>query len=165
MKIDKNLYNKIIDLYPKWKFLNYEIKKIYSRGINLHEAFTEIICCYHFDFDLNVGKGTSSADAISNKGEKVQIKGSSDCTKDLSSYGPKSEFDILYYCCIDNENQYEMKIYKIPASSFKKIMVNKDESFKQQQDQNRRPRFSIYKKFILPNNLVPKIVVNLKQKV
>lgn len=163
MRITKELYNKIITLYPKWQFLNTELKKIYSRGINLHEAFTEIICCYHLNLDLNLGKSTNSADAFNQKKEPVQIKGSSYCEDDLSSFGPNSKFNILYYCCIDTKNVYIMNIFNIPINNLNTTFVNKNETFFDQQRQKRRPRFSIYKKIILPNQLKPLLIINLKK--
>ena len=131
----------------------------------MHEAFTEIICSYHLKLDLNIGSGTNSADAINKEGELIQIKGSSDCENDLSSFGPKSKFDLLYFCCIQKLNPFLMNIYEIPLSHLGQTMVNKKESFKDQQDQGRRPRFSIYKYFIKPNNIKPLLVINLKNKI
>ena len=162
MTIDKKTYNKIINLYPKWKELNEEIKTIYSRGINLHEAFTEIICCYHLKLDLNLNNNMThdSSDAYTRAGLKVQIKGSSDCTNDLSSFGPKSQFDLLYFCCIDAENKFLMKIFQIPINNLNKTLVNKNQTFLEQQLEGRRPRFSIYQKFILKNNIKPILLIN-----
>lgn len=162
MKITKELYNKIIDLYPVWKHLNEEIKKIYSRGVNLHEAFTEIICAYHLNLDLSLGKG--SEDATDLGGNKIQIKGASDCSNDLSSFGPKSKFNILYFCCIPENNKFLMRIYKIPIYSLHTIKVNKSETFIEQQKAGRRPRFSIHKKFVKQYNIKPTLEICLDKK-
>lgn len=167
MIIDKPTYNKIIDLYPKWKALNEDIKTIYSRGINLHEAFTEIICCYHLQLDLNLNddQTSDSADAYTREGLKVQIKGSSNCINDLSSFGPKSQFDLLCFCCLDNDNKFLMKIFNIPIINLKQTFVNKNETFFEQQLQQRRPRFSIYQKCILKNDIQPLLLIDLTKKV
>lgn len=106
-----------------------------------------------------------SSDAYTSAGLKVQIKGSSDCTNDLSSFGPKSQFDLLYFCCIDAENKFLMKIFQIPINNLNKTLVNKNQTFLEQQLEGRRPRFSIYQKFILKNNIKPILLINLKAKV
>ena len=38
--ITESDFNKAIDLYWKWKDLNSELKKFYTRGVNLHEGIT-----------------------------------------------------------------------------------------------------------------------------
>lgn len=46
-------------------------------------------------------------------------------------------------------------LYEIPIDLINKISMNKTESFKEQQEQKRRPRFSIYKEIILTNQISP----------
>ncbi len=156
-KITKEIYCEILNIFPNWKELNNKIKEHYSRGINFHEAFSEIIVGYNFN--LNLDKN-SSADLIDNYEKKYQIKGSSDYKNDLSSFGPNSSFDYLIYCGL-NELKTELYIWKIDINFLKKIYVNNDETFEEQQKQKRRPRFSIYKKIVVPKELTPVMKVNL----
>ncbi|MCJ1994081.1 Bsp6I family restriction endonuclease [Lactococcus piscium] len=54
---------------------------------------------------------------------------------------------------------------KIWSNSFiKKIQVNKKQSLGDQQKQGKRPRFSVIKKIIEPNNLTQLVKVNLRTK-
>ncbi|URM53174.1 Bsp6I family type II restriction endonuclease [Mycoplasma sp. SG1] len=161
MKITEDLYNKIISLYPKWKELNQEIKKIYSRGINLHEAFSEIIVCYHFNLELNNNKNSNSVDAFDLQNKTYQIKGASS-KNDLTSFGPSSIFDKLIFCYIQQDTD-EMFVFLIDKDQVINILVNKHETFKQQQLQKRRPRFSLYKSIVIKNNLNPIKIINLRE--
>lgn len=152
-KITKELYDEIISLFPEWKKLNSSIKKHYSRGVNFHEAFSEIIVGWEFKLLLEEA-GASSADLISKEGVKYQVKGSSDYENDLSSFGPNTKFDVLYYCGLDTE-QKKLKIWEIDIETVMNLKVNEKETFREVQMTGKRPRFSIYKKIIKPNNLKP----------
>jgi len=46
-------------------------------------------------------------------------------------------------------------VYEIPNYFILGKSISKTETFKQQQDQGRRPRFSIMKDIIVPNKLKP----------
>ncbi len=151
-KITKEMYDKINDLFPKWKELNKEIKENYSRGINFHEAFSEIMVGWKFKLLLE--EGGSSADLVDKNGLKYQVKGSSNYKNDLSTFGPRSEFDVLFYCGL-NEEMNTLYVWKIDIDFLNKIKVNKDKTFREFQNLGKRPRFSIYKKIIKPNNLEP----------
>lgn len=159
IKIDKELYCKVLNLFPNWKNLNYEIKKVYSRGVNFHEAFSEIIVGFHYGLSLE--GNNSSADLVSEKtGKKYQVKGSSYYKKDLSSFGPKSSFDYLIYCGLDEKKEI-LLIWEIDIIFLKSVMVNKSLTFEQRQQEGKRPRFSIYNQIIKKNSLKPKMEVNL----
>lgn len=161
-KIDRELFDKIIELYWKWKDLNCELKKFYSRGVNLHEGITEIICCYVNNFELSLGGG--SEDAYDPKtGKLVQIKGTSNWDKDLTSFGPKSIFTALHFVRLDIDTDI-MYLYDIPVDNINAIQVNKDATVKDFKDQGKRPRFSIIDKCINANNLEPYASVNLNNK-
>lgn len=56
-KVFKDRYDKIINFYFVWKFLNNYIKNIYIRGVNFFELFSELIVCYVNDYYLSLGNG------------------------------------------------------------------------------------------------------------
>ena len=144
-KISFEKYKEIISLYPNWKNLNKAIKKEYSRGINFHEVFSEYIVCYVNNYYHSLGSGSEDA-YTDDKKFKVQIKGSSNFDSDLTSFN--QENDKLY-------------LYKIPIDDLYNIKVNSDETFKEQQQSGRRPRFSIIEKYIKRYNLEHYIVVDM----
>lgn len=161
-EITKQRFEKTIELYFKWKDLNFGIKEVYTRGVNLPEAITEPICCFVNGYLLSLGEG--SEDAVDPKSNKqVQIKASSNFNSDLTSFGPKSHFDLLHFVRLDASNDV-MYFYDIPLSNLYQIKVNASETFADQQKQNRRPRFSIIKQYIEKENIKPYAKVDLKMK-
>lgn len=158
-KTEEVKYLKIISLYHHWKELNRQIKELYTRGINFHEVFSEIIVCYVNDCYHSIGEG--SEDAFTKDNLKVQIKSTSNFNSDLTSFGPNSKFDILEFARLDQDSDY-LYLYKIPIKKLNKINVNKNQTFKQQQEENRRPRFSIINTFIKPYNIQPYAKIDMK---
>lgn len=149
----KNIRNKdtefVFEIYFKWKELNLLIKKHYTRGVNLHEAITEHLVCILNDYKLHASFGDSE-DAITKDNKKVQVKATSNFDDDLTSFGPRSKFDILEFLRLDLEND-KFYCYRIPIDNLNDIKVNKDETFNQKQLLGQRPRFSIIDKIIIDN--------------
>lgn len=158
-KISKKEYNKIIELYPLWKALNSEIKALYTRGVNFHEIFSEFIVCYVNDYYHSTGAG--SEDAFTNDELKVQIKGTSNFNSDLTSFGPRSQFHILEFARL-NQDEDTLYLYRIPIDFLYDVPVNRSQTFKEQQAENRRPRFSIIKYYIERYLIKPYAIVNMK---
>lgn len=154
-------YNKdlkeIGKLYFQWKNLNEAIKKISTRGINLPEAISENAFCLFFTDCLRVNKlkkGKCSFDVINVKtGSKIQIKASS-TEEDLTSFGPFSEWDELYFLDF-SKGDGTFFVYKIEQKWIYEHKINKEQTFKEQQKEKRRPRFSIKKDIIEIKKLKP----------
>jgi type-2 restriction enzyme bsp6I len=92
--------------------------------------------------------------------KKVQVKASSNFNSDLTSFGPTSEFDILEFARL-NQEENKLYLYKIPIDNLYDINVNSNETFKEQQQSGRRPRFSIIEKYIKEYNLKHYAVVDM----
>ncbi|MEK6856291.1 MAG: Bsp6I family type II restriction endonuclease [Nanoarchaeota archaeon] len=144
-------------LYLRWKKLNDSIKKISTRGINLPEAISENAFCIFFPECIRVVRlkeGKCSYDVLNRKtGAKIQIKASS-IDDDLTSFGPRSEWDELFFLDFSAGDGL-FKIYKIEADWIYSHKVNKKQTFAEQQAQSRRPRFSITENIIKPRGLKP----------
>ena len=144
-------------LYNVWSALNKAIKLISTRGINIPEAITENAFCVFFPKYVRVvklAKGKCSFDAIDKKtGKRIQIKATS-IKSDLTSFGPRSEWDELYFLDFSNGDG-SFKIYRIDPNWIYNHKVNKNQTFAEQQSQARRPRFSIIKNIIKPGSLKP----------
>lgn len=151
------------DLYSDWKKLNDRLKAISTRGINLPETISENAFALFFPdcFRVVSVKGMKcSFDCINIKtGSRIQIKASS-VASDLTSFGPKSEWDELFFLDFSKGNG-SFKVYKIRQDWIYKHMVNKTQSFQQQQEQARRPRFSIIEDIIKLKKLKPVKVCKL----
>jgi len=76
---------------------------------------------------------------------------------DLTSFGPTSEWDELYFLDFYREGNWDgtFDIYKIPNELIYNHKVNQHQTMKEQQLEKRRPRFSIYKEIILSNGMTP----------
>lgn len=124
LEIDEVMFNKAVDLYWQWRELNSEIKKFYSRGVNLHEGITEIISCYVNDHILSLGGGSEDA-IVKDTNELVQVKGTSNYDKDLTSFGPNSKFDYLHFVRL-KQCEDKMYLYDIPIEGLDDIKVNEE---------------------------------------
>lgn len=149
----------IFDIYFKWKELNSLIKAHYTRGVNLHECITEHLCCFLNDYILHASS-YGSEDAITTDGKKVQIKATSNFNRDLTSFGPRSYFEILEFLRLDQERDI-FYCYKIEIEELEKIKVNRLETFDLKKKTGQRPRFSIIKDIIEKHNVKYYATINM----
>ena len=56
-KITKELFEEILEIYALWKELDFRLRKVSSRGVNIHEGISEVIVCYVNGFEHSVGAG------------------------------------------------------------------------------------------------------------
>ena len=151
------------NLYVRWKSLNDDLKAISTRGINLPETISENAYCLFFPNCVRVvtlKKGKCSYDVLNTKtGSRIQIKATS-IASDLTSFGPRSEWDELFFLDF-SKGDGSFKAYKIEPDWIYKHQVNKKQTFEQQQAENRRPRFSIIDSIIREKNLKPVAVCKL----
>jgi len=151
---DKELLKK---LYLDWKSLNDRLKRIGTRGINIPETISENAFCLFFEDCIRIVKlkeGKCSFDCINIKsGSRIQIKAAS-VKYDLTSFGPKSEWDELFFLDF-SAGDCSFKIYEIEQDWIYKHKVNKNQTFEEQQAQGRRPRFSITYNLIQQKGLKP----------
>lgn len=147
-------------LYTTWLALNEGMKKFKSRGINIPEGISESAFCLCFDNNcaraIKISKGSGSFDLLNLKtAKRIQVKAVS-VDNDLTSFGPKSVWDEIYlldfYC--EGKNDGSFYVYLIPNKLIYSKKVNATQTFKDQQAQGRRPRFSL-KGLIKENNLKP----------
>ncbi len=145
------------DLYLDWKSLNDRLKQIGTRGINIPETITENAFSLFFENCVRIVKlkaGKCSFDSINTKtGSRIQLKAAS-VKYDLTSFGPKSEWDELFFLDF-SAGDGSFKVYKIEPDWIYKHKVNRNQTFEEQQAQGRRPRFSITYNLIQAKGLKP----------
>jgi len=150
-------------LYFDWKNLNDRLKVISTRGINLPETISEnafCLFCKHCVRVVKLKNGKCSYDVLNVKtGSRMQIKASS-IDDDLTSFGPRSEWDELFFLDF-SKGDGSFRIYKIDADWINKHKLNKTQTFADQQAENRRPRFSITENIIKPRKLKPVAICKL----
>ncbi|MEI7425764.1 MAG: Bsp6I family type II restriction endonuclease [Candidatus Moraniibacteriota bacterium] len=156
-KKDATTFKKLFDIWVK---LNNGLSK-YGRKVNIPEVLSEGMFCIFSDsvrYQRKLkGKGSASFDTINLKtGEREQIKASS-IESDLTSFGPKSEWDKLYFMNFYNNGNPDgtFDVYEIPSHLIYEHKVNSGQTMKSQQEEKRRPRFSIMKDIIKPNKIEP----------
>lgn len=161
IKINENDFFNAIEIYEHWRDLNSIIQNHFSfkRKVNIPEAFTEVVCCYVNDFYLAITGG--SEDAITESGQLIQIKATANWDRDLTSFGPTSNFDELHFVRL-NQDTEELFLYQIPIIDLYDTQVSLTQTMKDQQMQGRRPRFSIVNSYIKRYNLDPYVIVDLK---
>ncbi len=150
-------YEKIKEIFQKWLDINGNLKSLGGRALNVPDIVSEAIYCYFFDA-VRTNNTARSYDAVNIKNHAgVQIKSTS-IKNDLTSFGPKSTWDELFFIDFAPNGKIDgrVDIYKI-KDNFKSLIMNgkKGETFTDQQKQGRRPRFSIKKEIIAKQNLKP----------
>lgn len=147
-------------LFDTWKKLNTRIRKYGTRGVNFHESLSEVAFCLYSGSKRFVkinGKVSASFDTFNLKTNKAeQIKATS-VDSDLTSFGPTSQWDDLYFLDFYNKGKLDgtFNAYKIKTKTIQGTYVNKTQTFIDQQKQGRRPRFSIIDDIIKAYNLEP----------
>ena len=154
-------------IYKKWVQLSDLIQENGGRRINIPELLSEAIFCYHFKGGrLNKtknGKINSSFDCVTlSPTKRIQVKSCS-VSYDLTSFGPKSVWDELYFVHFYPNGKYDgaYKIFKIDNNLIYNHKVNVNQTMRDQQKQGKRPRFGIMKELIEPLNLKPIIEATL----
>ena len=162
-KKDLPKFRKIFCFWQKLSKLSKELKA--GRTINLPEALSEGLFCLETGAVKVKGKipGTNSSfDCYNLKTKKrIQVKGAS--SRGPTSFGPRSEWDELYFIDFYNNGNIDgtYKIFLIKDNFLNNCKLNKKQSFKAQQKQGRRPRINLYEKIIEPNNIKPTITGKL----
>ena len=132
-----------------------------TRGINFPSEISENIVCYTCGYLLNKGSG---GDAIDPNGNRIiEIKGSS--STGPSSFSPSEQFDELVFVKLDKQND-TLSIYLtgINNVSLGNIKVNSTQTLREQQQAGRRPRFNIETKIIVPFNIKPSFLFDLRKR-
>jgi len=150
----------IRELFGAWKKTAFGMKNFKARAVNLPEGISESAFCLNFPNTARVIKvtgGRGSFDVIDLKRKvRIQVKAVS-VGEDLTSFGPRSIWDELYWLDFYNNGKLDgtFDVYKIPDDLLYNFKVNIKQTFKDQQQEKRRPRLRIREDIIKPNNLKP----------
>ena len=94
---------------------------------------------------------------------RIQVKSASS-ENELTSFGPKSKWDELYFLDFFNDGNYDgtFEIYQIPTNLVYEWVVSKEQNitFVEKQLEGKRPRFSL-RSLIESNEIKPMKIVNL----
>jgi len=150
-------------IYIEWRNLCNNLNSLHGRGVNLPEGLSESSFCLEMGVVRTAesikatGGAHTSFDAYDlSRKKRIQVKACS-VLPDLTSFGPKSVWDEIYFVDFYRDGSWDGKfdIYLIDNQDIYNHKVNATETFKDQQKQGRRPRFSIYKDIIQVKKLAP----------
>lgn len=153
---------KLKSIYNDWRALSDRLQAMYGRGINLPEVLSESAFCRAMGdsfcrFINPISGANTSFDVFDLKSNsRIQIKACS-VIPDLTSFGPKSAWDKIFFLDFYCKGKWDgtFDIYEIPNRLIYGLKVNTGQTFKDQQDQGRRPRFSIFNDIIKKSGIIP----------
>ena len=164
---DDNDQKEITKIYKNWCEINRKLKAYNSRTINIPELLSESVYCMFTNSgrlkSCEYSKVNTSWDCYNfHTNKRVQVKATS-VAEDLTSFGPRSEWDTLIFCDFYVEGNFDgsFQFYEIPNEKVYSHKVNRNQTFKEQQEVGRRPRFSLTKDIIRPMKLKPIKIGNL----
>ncbi len=156
-KTDGKEFKRLFDL---WRELNKGLEK-YGRKVNIPEVISEGMFCVFSKsvrFQKKIkGVGSVSFDTINLKNNRREQVKASSIEEDLTSFGPRTEWDDLYFLDFYNGGKLDgtFNVYLIDNKLIYSKKVNKGQTMKDQQGESRRPRFSIMKDIIIAKKLKP----------
>ena len=161
--IDEARIDETCNAYFKWKDLNTYISNNSHRGINMPDAISEPIGCYCLGLLWN--RGDEVGDATDpNTGKKIEFKATSRFDGDLSSFGPRTQFDDLVFLRFKlDENLVYVYDLQINSDEFGKFPANKTQTIQDQKNQGRRPHVSLYSLFVKAMNLKPDVIFDIRR--
>lgn len=166
-KFDHNDYLLLKDIFKDWQKINAKLKPLGGRNLNVPDVFSEALFCIFFNAIRTNGTAYSYDCVSLDTHAGIQIKSGS-IEEDCSSFGPTSTWDEIYYVDFAPKGKVDGNVdfYKIDCD-FSTLVLNakKGETFRDQQLQGRRPRFSIKRQIIKANNLKPILSINLLEEV
>lgn len=162
-KFDLNDYEVLKDIFKDWTMINGKLKKLGGRNLNVPDVFSEALFCIFFNAIRTNGTAYSYDCVSLDSHAGIQIKSGS-IEEDCSSFGPTSTWDEIYYVDFAPNGSVDGRVdfYKLDID-FSGLVLNakKGETFRDQQLQGRRPRFSIKRQIIKVHNIKPILSINL----
>jgi len=157
---DGKEWKRIFDL---WKKLKLGLRGYKSREPNLPEGLSEVAFCLwsgagrYLKFRGTIKGIAGSFDTFDVGTCRAQQIKACSIEKDLTSFGPKSKWDDLYFLDFYNEGKSDgcFDVYLIPNKYIRNQSLNNAEKFTDQQAQKRRPRFSMKKGIIAKYKIKP----------
>ena len=145
-------------VFDSWKELKLAMRAYQAREPNFPEGLSEVAFCMWSGSvrKIRCSGRHGSFDTFNLKTKRMeQIKACS-VESDLTSFGPDSEWDDLYFIDFWNNGAVDGRfdVYKIDSALVYNRKVNRQQTMRQVQAEGKRPRFSL-KDLITENRLKP----------
>lgn len=160
MNFDVNDEKKWKELFDSWKHLKLGMRDYKSREPNFPEGLSEVAFCLYSGSKRLIslaGNSSSSFDTYNTKTKKAeQIKACS-VEDDLTSFGPRSKWDDLYFLDFYNDGKLDGRfdVFLVPSEILYSHKINRSQSFLDQQKEGRRPRLHLKKDILIPRGMKP----------
>lgn len=162
-QFDLNDYIKLQEIFNDWQNINKKLKPLGGRNLNVPDVFSEALFCIFFNAVRTNGTAHSYDCVSLDNRAGIQVKSCS-IDNDCTSFGPTSTWDELYFADFAPNGKVDGNVwfYKIECDIYS-IVLNKKkgETLRDQQNQGRRPRFSIKSTIIKEQKLQPILKINL----
>ena len=160
--IDAARIDETCSAYFKWKDLNTYISNNSHRGINMPDAISEPMGCYCLGYEWN--RGDEVGDATAPDGRKIEFKATSRFDGDLSSFGPRCQFDDLVFLRFNiQENLLYIYDLNINSDEFGRYPANSKQTIQDQKNQGRRPHVSLQVLFVDAKELKPDLIFDIRR--
>ena len=145
--------------YESWVTLKHQSSKLHGRSPNIPECITETCLCLvtnYVRFYKSRKLKSASFDCFDLRNEKT-VQGKACSVKDdLTSFGPKSKWDILYFLDFySHDDDGTFNIYEIPNDLIYNSLVKEGRTLKAAQELGLRPRMHIKSQLVVPNGIEP----------
>ena len=155
-KFDEKDFITLKEIFVVWVKIKKKVTSLGGRGLNVPDVFSEALYCIFFNA-VRTNNTAHSYDCVNlDNGAGVQVKSAS-IANDCTSFGPRSTWDELYFMDFATNGKIDgvIDVYRLDFA-LDDIILNakKNETFKMQQEQGRRPRLSL-KKLIKERNIKP----------
>lgn len=164
-QFDNSDYFKLKEIFRDWVAINKKLKPLGGRGLNVPDVFSEALFCIFFNAIRTNGTAYSYDCVSLDTHAGIQLKSAS-IPNDCTSFGPTSTWDEIYYVDFAPNGKVDGKVnfYKIDID-FGDLVLNakKGETFRDQQLQGRRPRFSMKSQLINAYDIKPCLSIDLME--
>jgi hypothetical protein len=146
--------------FESWLKLKQQSNILHGRSPNIPECITETcLCLVTNSVRFKKAKKIKSAsfDCFNILSEQTIQSKASSVSDDLTSFGPKTRWDTLYFLDFYNDGNTDgtFNVYEIPNDLIYNSLVKEGRTLKESQDLGYRPRIHIKSQIIVPNGIEP----------
>lgn len=147
--------NEIQDFYWAWRDYTLYVEKYGGRRCNAPEKLTESIAALAMSEYKGWDVEDSETGDLFANGDVVEVKASGCDGADCSSFGPTEYFSDLVFVKINPHTDKAFVFHcGLNSDTIRDVQVSRTQTFGEQADQGRRPRFSIEKKILTDDMFV-----------
>jgi len=146
--------------FDAWITLKNQSKILHGRSPNIPECISETCLCLVANlvrFYKAKKLKNASFDCFDLVHEKAAQAKACSVKDDLTSFGPKTKWDVLYFLDFYNDGNLDgtFNVYEVPNDLIYNCLVKEGRTLKESQELGYRPRIHIKSQIIVPNGIEP----------